>query len=85
MDARNKLANLFVDHEVAVMTPGGDSWLTRDQRAMVVAALREYVSQPVSEATVPVLDAINEPCKGCGKRPIDFMVGESSDIGESLG
>lgn len=24
---------------------------------------------------IPLLDAINEPCKGCGKRPIDFLSG----------
>lgn len=28
---------------------------------------------PIAEAKVPMLDALNEPCKNCGKKPIDLM------------
>lgn len=39
------------------------------------AAGNAPVAAPVklSEMTIPMLDAVSEPCKGCGKRPIDFL------------
>jgi hypothetical protein len=32
-------------------------------------------TRPIAEVSIPLTEAINEPCKGCGKRPIDFISG----------
>lgn len=37
--------------------------------------------QYIKDVSIPLLEAISEPCKGCGKRPIDFMEGASTDGG----
>lgn len=29
--------------------------------------------RPISEVSIPAAEVINMPCKGCGKRPIDFI------------
>ena len=35
-------------------------------------------SSEIKAISVPLSEAINEPCKGCGKRPIDFMEGQKA-------
>lgn len=32
--------------------------------------------QYIKDISIPLLEALNEPCKGCGKRPIDLIEGE---------
>jgi hypothetical protein len=36
-------------------------------------------AKPISAVSIPLAEAINEPCKGCGKRPIDFISGTASE------
>lgn len=31
----------------------------------------------ISETSIPLMEAITQPCKGCGKRPIDFITGDA--------
>jgi hypothetical protein len=37
--------------------------------------LMQSETRPIAEVSIPLTEAINEPCKGCGKRPIDFISG----------
>lgn len=43
--------------------------------AKIIRALKrpEGNPRPISEVTIPAAEVINMPCKGCGKRPIDFI------------
>jgi hypothetical protein len=43
------------------------------RRRLVECAKSE--TRPIAEVSIPLTEAINEPCKGCGKRPIDFISG----------
>lgn len=71
----DELKMFFKDLEgIAGFTPNERFLRIARDTAKRILKLPEALA--IREATVPVLDAINEPCKGCGKRPIDFMVGE---------
>jgi hypothetical protein len=49
--------------------------ITAEQALGLLQWLQARVPQPINGATVPLSEVIVEPCKGCGKRPIDFMSG----------
>jgi hypothetical protein len=49
-------------------------WLITE--ALEKAAALSEKPRPISDVSIPLAEAINEPCKGCGKRPIDFITGE---------
>lgn len=45
----------------------------------------EGAIRPLSEVTVPLMQVIQEPCKGCGKRPVDFINGDAPPAGQTEG
>lgn len=53
--------------------------LNRIDAAFPSATRASDMPKPLNEMTVPLLDAISEPCKGCGKRPVDFVSGSVTD------
>ncbi|MHB1328001.1 MAG: hypothetical protein ACYC2K_07350 [Gemmatimonadales bacterium] len=68
-----------VTHDLERATANHAADLTTEPTPEQIAVAKEmqaFASHgpvPISEATVPMLAALTEPCKGCGKRPIDLM------------
>lgn len=46
------------------------------EAAAAARCTRSESVRSVSEVSIPLAEALNEPCKGCGKRPVDFMEGK---------
>lgn len=88
IDLYQKAGKVRDEHDHHAPTNAAELNILRNQNAnlerelSLALAARRKNAQGATQM-IPLREAINEPCKGCGKRPIDFLIGAAPDSGQA--